>query len=272
MLKEFNFKKKYGQNFLVDKNIINKIVNSFEVLPDYLVIEIGCGDGRLTSELCKKFDFVLGYEIDLDVKEKLISNLSLFDNYDIIFDEFLNRDLIHDLNNLSYSNICVVANLPYYVTTAIIEKLIYSNIDFTFMNFMVQKEVADRFTANVGTKEYNSLTVFLNYKYDIKKLFVVNRKCFYPVPNVDSAVVCFKKKVVDYNVSNEELFFKLIKDSFRYKRKTLKNNLSMYNLDIISDVLSRYNFDLSVRAEQLSIDIFCDISNALDKEFKYNEK
>lgn len=271
MLKDFNFKKKYGQNFLVDKNIVNKIVNNIESLNDCLVIEVGCGDGQLTYELCKKFNYVLGYEIDFDVKDRLLNNLSSFDNYKIIFDDFLKRDLVSDISNLSYSNICVIANLPYYVTTAIIEKLILSGINFEFMNFMVQNEVADRFSANVGTKDYNSLTVFLNYKYDVKKLFVVNRKCFYPVPNVDSAIVCFRKKKSRYNVLNEELFFKLIRDSFKFKRKTLKNNLFMYNLEIISDVLKKYNFDLSVRAEQLGIEIFCDIANALYKE-DFNEK
>ncbi len=271
MLKDFNFKKKYGQNFLVDKNIVNKIVNSVELLPNCLVIEIGCGDGRLTSELCKKFDFVLGYEIDLDVKDKLINNLSFFDNYHIIFDDFLNRNLIDDIKNFSYSNICVIANLPYYVTTAIIEKLLSYNIDYKFMNFMVQNEVADRFTAKVGTKEYNSLTIFLNYKYDVKKLFLVNKKCFYPIPNVDSAVVSFKRKSINYDVFNEELFFKLVKDSFKFKRKTLKNNLSAYNLNIVSSVLKEYDLDLSVRAEQLDICIFCDIANALSKEVSNEE-
>ena len=271
MFENFNFKKKYGQNFLVDKNIVNKIINNVESLTDSLVIEIGCGDGKLTNELCKKFDYVLGYEIDLDVKDRLIENLSTFNNYKIIFDDFLSRNLVDDISDFSYSNICVIANLPYYVTTAIIEKLISSGINFEFMNFMVQNEVADRFSANVGTKEYNSLTVFLNYKYDVKKLFVVSRRCFYPVPNVDSAIVSFKKKKNKCIVLNEDLFFKLIRDSFKFKRKTLKNNLSMYNLEIISNTLKKYNFDLSVRAEQLSIEIFCDIANALSMEV-YNEK
>ena len=263
MLKDFNFKKKYGQNFLIDKNIIDKIMNSLDSLDNCLVIEIGCGDGRLTCELCKKFDYVIGYEIDLEVKDRLFSRLSCFCNYKIIFDDFLNRDVVNDLSSVSFSNICVVANLPYYVTTAIIEKLISSDIDFSFMNFMVQNEVADRFSADVGTKEYNSLSVFLNYKYGVKKLFVVSKSCFYPIPKVDSAIVCFKKKSNNYNVLNEEFFFKLVRDSFRFKRKTLKNNLLMYDLDIVSSVLNKYNLDLSVRAEQLSIDIFCDISNAL---------
>lgn len=263
MLKDFNFKKKYGQNFLIDKNIIDKLMNSLDSLDNCLVIEIGCGDGRLTCELCKKFDYVIGYEIDLEVKDRLFSRLSCFDNYKIIFDDFLNRDVVNDLSGVSFSNICVVANLPYYVTTAIIEKLISSDIDFSFMNFMVQNEVADRFSADVGTKEYNSLSVFLNYKYDVKKLFVVSKNCFYPIPKVDSAIVCFKKKSNNYNVLNEEFFFKLVRDSFRFKRKTLKNNLLMYDLDIVSSVLNKYNLDLSVRAEQLSIDIFGDISNAL---------
>lgn len=263
MLNEFRFKKKYGQNFLIDKNIINKTVNSIDVLDNSLVIEIGCGDGMLTSELCKKFNFVLGYEIDLDVKDRLLSKINSFSNFKIIFDDFLNRDVVLDIEDFGFDNLYVVSNLPYYITTAIIEKLIASGLKFKLMTFMVQNEVADRFTAKVGTKEYNSLTVFLNYKYDVKKLFVVNRKCFYPVPNVDSAIVAFTSNNEKYSVDNEDLFFRVVRDSFKFKRKTIKNNLKNYNLDAIERVLQKHGFDLSVRAEQLSIQMFCEIANEL---------
>lgn len=265
MLNEFSFKKKYGQNFLIDKNIINKIVNSIDVLDNSLVVEIGCGDGMLTSELCKKFKFVLGYEIDLDVKDRLFSKINSFSNFKIIFDDFLNRDVVLDIKDFDLDNLYVVSNLPYYITTAIIEKLIVSGLEFKLMIFMVQKEVADRFTAKVGTKEYNSLTVFLNYNYDVKKLFVVNRKCFYPVPNVDSAIVAFTSNNKKYSVDNEDLFFRVVRDCFKFKRKTIKNNLKNYDLDAIERVLLKHGFDLSVRAEQLNIQIFCEIANELAK-------
>ena len=128
---------------------------------------------------------------------------------------------------------------------------------------MVQKEVGDRFTAKVGTREYSSLSVFLDYHYVVKKNFVVNRNSFYPRPNVDSLIVSFYKKDSKVYVKDIDLFYGLVRDSFKFKRKNLRNNLKGYDLDVISNVLSKYNFDLSVRAEQLSLDIFCEISNEL---------
>jgi len=262
-MEKFNFKKKYGQNFLVDTNVVNKIVHSVDVLPNSMVIEIGCGDGRLTKSLCSKFDFVLGYEIDEEVKDNLLFNLKEFTNFSICFGDFLKMDVLADLKKFSYTNLYVVSNLPYYITTPIIEKLIQLNLDVKEMIFMVQKEVGDRFCAKVGTKEYNSLSVYLNYKYDVKKLFVVSRNCFLPKPNVDSVIVSFKKRDKVLEVVNEELFYKLVRDSFRFKRKTLRNNLFDYNLVLIEAVLKKYNKDLSCRAEELSIDVFCDIANNL---------
>ena len=261
-MKEFNFKKKYGQNFLVDKNIVNKIVSGFDIKSPSYALEIGCGDGRLTSLLCSKFDKVLGYEIDEDVKELLYSNLKPFSNYSIIFSDFLTSDVKKDLGD-EISNLYVIANLPYYVTTPIIEKLTFLDFPFLFMRFMVQKEVGERFCAKVGSKNYGSLTVFLNYHYCIKKDFVVSRNCFYPVPNVDSMVVSFYRKDNKIMLKDINFFYKLVRDSFRFKRKTLRNNLKDYDLDKILNVLKGYGFDLSVRAEQLSVEIFCDIANCL---------
>ena len=261
-MKNFNFKKKYGQNFLVDQNILNKIVSDIEVKTNSLVIEIGCGDGKLTKYLCDNFDYVLGYEVDLDLKEKLYNNLKNYSNYNIIFDDFLKRNLDEDINN-KYDYIYIIANLPYYITTPIVEKITKSNLPFEIMRIMVQKEVGDRFCAEIGTKNYNSLSVYLNYNYIVKKNFVVSRNCFYPKPNVDSLIVSFYKRKNKIFIKNLEIFDKLLRDSFKFKRKTLRNNLKEYDLKIILDVLKKYNLDLSVRAEQLSTEIFCEISNKI---------
>lgn len=258
----FRFKKKYGQNFLVDKNIVTKIVSDIEILPNSLVVEIGCGDGKLTKVLCEKFDSVLGYEIDLDVKENLFANLSGFDNFKIIFDDFLKRDIVSDIKNVNYDNLYIIANLPYYITTPIIEKIVSSCLNINMIRIMVQKEVGDRFCAKPGSKDYGSFTVFLNYNFNIEKNFIVSRNSFYPKPNVDSMIVSFYPKDKNY-VTDLEFFNKLVRDSFKFKRKTIRNNLKDYDLSIIERVLDKYGYDLSVRAEQLDVDIFCEISNEL---------
>ena len=261
-MSNFKFKKKFGQNFLVDSNVVKKIVSDIDVKSNSLVIEIGCGDGRLTKFLCEKFNRVLCYEIDLEVKDNLFKNLEDYDNFDVIFDDFLNRDVVKDLEDMSYDNLYVIANLPYYITTPIIERLISFGFKYELIRIMVQKEVGDRFCASVGTRDYGSFTVFLNYNFVVKKNFIVSRNSFFPRPNVDSVIVSFLPRERIF-VSDIEKFNKLIYDSFRFKRKTLRNNLKGYNLAVISDVLSKYGFDLSVRAEQLDVKIFCEISNRL---------
>lgn len=256
---EHNFKKKYGQNFLQDNNIIKKIVNTCDTDADDLIIEIGPGSGALTSELVKKSQ-VLAYEIDLELKEELANRFNS-DNIYFIFDDFLNRNLMDDLSKYNYKKLFVIANLPYYITTPIINKIIDEKVDVTKMVLMVQKEVGERFSANVGTKDYSSITIFLQYYFDIKKEFVVSRNVFYPKPNVDSIIISFTKKDKRYNVKNEELFFKIVKDSFRQKRKTLKNNLKEYDFQKIEEVLIKHNLPLDIRAENIPIDIFIEISN-----------
>ena len=245
----------------MDENIVKKIVD-IPIKEKSLVIEIGCGDGRLTKYLCSKFDKVIGYEIDLEVKERLLSNLSDYSNYDIYFDDFMKRDVLSDLKNSNYNHLYVIANLPYYITTPILEKIIDLGLDIEMIRVMVQKEVGDRFCALVGTKNYGSLTVYLNYNFFVKKEFIVSRNSFYPSPNVDSIVVSFYKKDKLF-VKSIDNFYKLVRDSFRFKRKTLRNNLKEYDLSLVEEVLSSHGYDLSVRAEQLSIDIFCEISNKL---------
>ena len=129
---------------------------------------------------------------------------------------------------------------------------------------MVQKEVGSRFNAKIGTKEYNSLTIFLNYYFEIRKLMDVSRNCFLPKPNVDSAIIEFKRKENNYNLKNEELFFKLVRDAFKYKRKNLRNNLKEYDLIKIEEALNKIGKDLTYRAESLSIDDFIYISNCIE--------
>ena len=258
---EHNFKKKYGQNFLQDKNIINKISNVCDTNPDDLIIEVGPGSGALTEFLVDKSQ-VLAYEIDNDLKENLI-NKFVDKNISFVFDDFLNRDLVEDLKKINYKNLYVIANLPYYITTPIINKIIESKIDVKKMVLMVQKEVGERFNAKVGSKEYSSITIFLNYYFDIKKEFIVSRECFYPKPNVDSVILSFTKKEKKLNVINEEIFFKLVRESFKQKRKTLRNNLKEYNFEKIEEVLLKHNLPLDIRAENIPIEIFCEISNNL---------
>ena len=258
----FNFKKKFGQNFIIDENIINGIINKSEIDSDSLVIEIGPGAGSLTYKLCKIAKNVLCYEIDDSLKDILSSNLEEYNNVDIIYKDFLVADVKNDIKKYNYSKLYVVANLPYYITTPIISKIITDKIDVDKIVVMIQKEDGDRFRATPGTKEYNSLSIFLQYNYNIKKIMEVSKNVFIPKPNVDSIVVMFTKHDKEY-VKDIELFYKLVKDSFVQKRKTLKNNLKGYDLDKVEMVLKKYGYDLSVRAENLSIKVFIDIANNL---------
>ncbi len=256
----FNFKKKFGQNFIIDKNIIESIIKKSEIDKETLVIEIGPGAGSLTSALGEVAKNVIAYEIDESVKPILEKNIS--SNTKVIYDDFLKRNITEDIKEFEYKKLYVVANLPYYITTPIIIKLIEDRLDIDKIVVMVQKEVGNRFKAKPNTKEYNSLSIFLNYYYNIEKILDVSKNVFIPKPNVDSIVVSFTKKE-KVKLKNEELFFKLIRDSFKQKRKTLRNNLKGYDLNKIEEVLNKHNLDLSVRAESLQIEIFIEISNNL---------
>lgn len=259
----FNFKKNYGQNFIIDENIINNIITNSNIDKDTLVIEIGPGAGSLTYKLGLYAKNVLCYEIDIKVKELLLENIKELNNVDIIFNDFLKCNVLEDIKKYDYKKLYVVANLPYYITTPIIIKFIEEEIPVDKIVVMVQREVGDRFKAKPGTKDYNSLSIYLNYYFDVKKILDVSKNVFMPKPNVDSIVVEFTKKENKYELKNSKLFFKLVKDSFNQKRKTLRNNLMNYDLEKIEEVLKKYNLNLSVRAEVLPIEIFVDISNNL---------
>ena len=259
----FNLKKIYGQNFIIDENIINSIIETSDIDKDTLVIEVGPGAGSLTYKLGKYAGEVIAYEIDTSLKELLSENISQLNNVKVIYEDFLKSNIKSVIKEYSYKKIYLVANLPYYITTPIILKVIEEELLIDKMVVMVQKEVGDRFKARPGSKDYGSLSVYLNYYYDVKKVLDVSKNVFIPKPNVDSIVVEFKKKESLKYLKDKNVFFKLVRDSFKQKRKTLKNNLRDYDLSKIEKILEKYNMDLSIRAEQIPIDIFIDISNNL---------
>ena len=261
--KNFNFKKSFGQNFIVDKNIIDNIIKFSLVDKDTMVIEIGPGAGSLTTALAASSKSVLCYEIDDSLKDVLSDSLKNFDNVDIIYQDFLKANISETLKKYNYDKLYVIANLPYYITTPIITKIIEDKLNVDKIVIMVQKEVGDRLKAQPGSKDYNSLSIYISYYFNVKKLMDVSRNVFLPKPNVDSIVIELSKKENKYKLKNETVFFKLVRDSFVQKRKTLRNNLKAYDLNIIETLLNKYGYDLSVRAENLSIDVFVDIANNL---------
>ena len=264
MLKNFEYKKSLGQNFINDDNIIKKMVNSVDIDSDTLVIEIGPGAGVLSNEIIPRSKNTILYEIDTRLEEVLDSKLNKYNNYKIIFNDFLKEDVKNEISKYKYDKLYVVANLPYYITTPIIEKLI-NDVEPNKIIIMIQKEVADRLCSKVGNKEYGYITAYLNYFYDIKKLFDVSRNCFTPKPNVDSTIISMIKKNRDIKVKDINYFNRLLKDSFKFKRKTLRNNLKGYDLQVIENVLMKYGFDLTSRAENIDVDVFIEITNELLK-------
>ena len=264
MLKNFEYKKSLGQNFINDDNIIKKMVNSVDIDSDTLVIEIGPGAGVLSNEIIPRSKNTILYEIDTRLEEVLDSKLNKYNNYKIIFNDFLKEDVKNEISKYKYDKLYVVANLPYYITTPIIEKLI-NDVEPDKIIIMIQKEVADRLCSKVGNKEYGYITAYLNYFYDINKLFDVSRNCFTPKPNVDSTIISMEKKKRDVTVKDIKFFNKLLQDCFKFKRKTLRNNLKGYNLEIIDKVLNKYGHTLADRAEVITTDIFIEIANELLK-------
>lgn len=259
----FHLKKQFGQNFIIDENIINNIIDKSNLDKNTMVIEIGPGAGSLTYKLAIASKNVLCYEIDSTLEPILTENLAQINNVDIIFEDFLKAKVMDTISKYNFDKLYVVANLPYYITTPIITKIIEENIPVDKIVVMVQKEVGDRFKATPNSKDYSSLSIYLNYYFDISKIMDVSRNVFLPKPNVDSIIICFDKKENKINLKNQEIFFKLVRDSFKQKRKNLRNNLRSYNLDKVEKILNKYNLDLNARAEALSIEQFAEIANEL---------
>ena len=252
---EFNFKKKYGQNFITDNALRNRIALLVDAKEDDLIIEIGPGAGALTSKLTAYNSYYLAYEIDTELDQYLSQYKN--DKVDIIYGDFLKRDIKEDIKNIKYNRLFIVGNLPYYITTPIMLKIIDDGLD-SYMNiFMVQKEYGDRLTSEPKTREYGSITALMNYFYTVKREFIVPKEKFNPMPRVDSCILSFEKK--DRENIDETKYKQLVRDAFQFKRKTLRNNLKGYDLDKVEEVLNKHGYSLSNRAEELPYNVYVDI-------------
>ena len=242
-------KKQLGQNFLIDDNIKRRIVSELNASEGDLIIEIGPGRGAITKLLKQYNSFLIAYELDTDLKDCL-DNL-VDDKTRIIYKDILKANIKEDIKNINYQNMYIVGNLPYYITTPIIEYINKQNLKFKCFVIMVQKEVAERFMARPGTKEFGYFTVYLNYYYNIQKICDVSKNSFNPTPKVNSSVIKIIPKTNDNNIDIEN-YLSFLKRCFQQKRKTLKNNITSEEWISAKKILDKYNLPESIRAEQLS--------------------
>lgn len=260
---DFNLKKNFGQNFLIDTNILQKIVKSSGISNKTTTIEVGPGAGALTQFLATESKEVVAFEIDTKLEPLLQETALSFDNVEVIFGDFLKTDLTTIPTLQAAEEIRVVANLPYYITTPILEKLIEWFIldepPLKSATVMMQKEVAERLTAKPGTKAYGSLSIFIQLFAKVSVSFTVSRHVFIPPPNVDSAIIQleFQKPEAFANYEEAIAFTKLVRQSFAQRRKTLVNNLKEeYDGQEVRDALIKIGEKDNVRAEALSISQF----------------
>ena len=271
----FTFKKSFGQNFLTDTNILQKIVDTAEIDKNVNVIEIGPGIGALTEFLAENAAEVMAFEIDDRLVPILADTLRDFDNVTVVNQDILKVDLAQYIAEFKNPDlpIKVVANLPYYITTPILMHLIESGIPFSEFVVMMQREVADRISAQPNTKAYGSLSIAVQYYMTAKVAFIVPRTVFVPAPNVDSAILkMVRRDQPAVAVQDEKFFFKVSKASFVHRRKTLWNNLtscfgkSEETKDKLTAALERAELSPSVRGEALSLEEFARLADALKSE------
>ena len=271
----FTFKKSFGQNFLTDTNILQKIVDTAEIDKKVNVIEIGPGIGALTEFLAESSAEVMAFEIDDRLVPILADTLRDFDNVTVVNQDILKVDLAQYIAEFKNPDlpIKVVANLPYYITTPIFMHLIESGIPFSEFVVMMQREVADRISAQPNTKAYGSLSIAVQYYMTAKVAFIVPRTVFVPAPNVDSAILkMVRRDQPAVAVQDEKFFFKVSKASFVHRRKTLWNNLtscfgkSEATKGKLTAALERADLSPSVRGEALSLEEFARLADALKSE------
>lgn len=271
----FTFKKSFGQNFLTDTNILQKIVDTAEIDKKVNVIEIGPGIGALTEFLAENAAEVMAFEIDDRLVPILADTLRDFDNVTVINQDILKVDLAQYIAEFKNPDlpIKVVANLPYYITTPILMHLIESGIPFSEFVVMMQKEVADRISAQPNTKAYGSLSIAVQYYMTAKVAFIVPRIVFVPAPNVDSAILkMVRREQPAVEVQDEKFFFKVSKASFVHRRKTLWNNLTSYfgkSEEVktkLERALEKADLVANVRGEALDLAAFARLSDALKSE------
>ncbi len=276
IMKKFNIvaNKRYGQNFLIDDNILEEIVNSADITKDDLVIEIGPGLGNLTEYILSRAKYAILVEIDLKMIKVLKDRFKDRKNYILINDDILKVNIdklveeIKSKNDLSFRSVKVVANLPYYITTPIIFKLLEDENSISDITVMVQKEVAQRMVAKPKSKDFGILTLMVDYFSNANIIVLVPNSSFIPEPGVMSAVINLKKNR-KYSVKNEKMFFELIHKAFAQRRKKMINSLSSTNFNNMTkqeleDLFKRCNLDFNTRAEELTIEEFIELVNNIN--------
>lgn len=275
LLKKYNIlaNKSLGQNFLIDDDVIESIVNAAKIEKNDLVIEIGPGLGTLTARLLEKAKNVIAIELDNRMVNILNDRFYLYDNFELINEDVLKVDLKNlikeNKERENIQNVKIVANLPYYITTPIIMKLLEDKLDIKSITVMIQKEVAKRLTANPGDKLSGAITYAVNYYCEPEEILVVPNSSFVPEPEVESEVINLKlRKEVPVQLDNEELFFKLIKISFMQRRKTLINGISNSGLttkEECKELLNKVGLNENVRGENLTMQDFANLANLIEK-------
>lgn len=266
--------KKLGQNFLIDDKAIDAIVDSSKISKEDLVIEIGPGLGTLTKPLLESAGKVICIELDTRMIEILEDRFKLYDNFELINNDVLKVDLnklISENKHETIKHAKVVANLPYYITTPIIMKLLEERLDIESITVMIQKEVADRLVAKPGEVNTGAITYAINYYTKPSRIYEVDKTSFIPAPEVNSTIIKLDVlKTPSVKVENEELMFKIIKSAFMQKRKTLLNSLTNSNLfgnkDEIEKILQEFNIDLKIRGEKLTLAEYAQIADYLNKK------
>ena len=265
----FAFQKKFGQNFLIDSNVLESIIRGAEITKDDFVLEIGPGIGTMTQYLCEAARQVVAVEIDKMLIPILEDTLSEYDNVEVINQDVLKVDiksLAKEKNN--GKPIKVVANLPYYITTPIIMGLFESGVPIDSITIMVQKEVADRMQTGPGSKDYGALSLAVQFYATAKVILNVSATCFMPRPNVDSAVIKLTRhKEPTVNVADEKLMFKIIRASFNQRRKTLVNGLKnspelSFSKEQIVQAIEKIGKPETIRGEALTLEEFAELANA----------
>lgn len=265
----FAFQKKFGQNFLIDSNVLESIIRGAEITKDDFVLEIGPGIGTMTQYLCEAARQVVAVEIDKMLIPILEDTLSEYDNVEVINQDVLKVDiksLAEEKNN--GKPIKVVANLPYYITTPIIMGLFESGVPIDSITIMVQKEVADRMQTGPGSKDYGALSLAVQFYVTAKVILNVSATCFMPRPNVDSAVIKLTRhKEPTVNVADEKLMFKIIRASFNQRRKTLVNGLKnspelSFSKEQIVKAIEKIGKPETIRGEALTLEEFAELANA----------
>lgn len=263
---DLHARKAFGQNFITEPSVVERIAG-FSKCNDCAVIEIGPGIGALTEQLALLAKKVLAFEIDDRLPEVLSYSLEEYDNVEIRHQDFLEVNLKEVVDELvkEYGKVVLCANLPYYITTPLLFKIFESKVDISTITVMMQKEVGDRMAAQVSTKDYNALSIIVQYYYDVKTVMKVPRTVFNPKPNVDSSVVQFTKRETLIPVKDEEAFIDLVKASFKQRRKTIYNNIRDYLQDkeLAAVILEEAGINPQSRAEDLNIETFIRLSEVL---------